>query len=355
MKYNLQKILDYQNENVVYRFCNHNQQFTTKEAQDIFNETLKWIYLTAKAFDEKKPLELNITCIDEMWHNFILYTKDYNLFCYHFFDKYIDHQPLSKKFAEKFITMYKSDENDYLKYRENIISDSSRFVIENLGRETFIKWYFEFKKYDKILSNNNKLKIDYNEVLPDIEILNFKKYYEKGVFLEIGPGEGHNISMMSEIATHIDCIEKNKKYIKAIKEKNIINLELFEKDVLNFEFEKEKYDLINISFVLMFFSKEQIEYLKNKIYFSLKNKGLLFFKVFNCSEPYFVETVSKLNNNENTFFSKMTNSYVTYFDDELFNNFKKNYTPIKNSSVNKLDITHGEPHYHSYYEFIGQK
>lgn len=199
------------------------------------------------------------------------------------------------------------------------------------------------------------MKIKHDEILPDVEIINYRKLYDRGVFLEIGSGKGRNLEMMSKIARQIDCVEKNEHYVKTIKEKNIANLTIFEKDVLDFNFEKEKYDLINISFVLMFFSKEQIEYLKKKVFQSLKKDGFLFFKVFNCSEPYFVETVSKLNNNKNTFFSKMTNSHITYFDDELFNDFINKYSVVKNSNVYKLDITHGEPHYHSYYEFIGQK
>jgi len=84
----LNKILQYKNDKVINRFLKMydvNQQ----EAEDIFQELLKFLYLSAITENKRKQDEtvpsLGITfqmlIIDEIWHAFILNTRDYQDFC----------------------------------------------------------------------------------------------------------------------------------------------------------------------------------------------------------------------------------------------------------------------------------
>jgi hypothetical protein len=68
--------------------------------------------------------------VDNMWHNFILYTKDYHEFCQRFFGEYLHHQPDVAEGppppAEKFTEQMEK----YLSY-----------IYDNLGEETVRKWF----------------------------------------------------------------------------------------------------------------------------------------------------------------------------------------------------------------------
>jgi len=80
----LQKINNYENEYVVKCFL-RNFKMEEAEAVDIFNETKKWLYLSNcvinKSLETGEKIVAHITSdmkmIDDMWHTFILCTKDY--------------------------------------------------------------------------------------------------------------------------------------------------------------------------------------------------------------------------------------------------------------------------------------
>jgi len=66
----LSMMLDYKNENVISRFTDM-FDVQEQEAEDIFQETMKFLFLV-QVKGIVVPDELLI--IDEMWHNFILFT-----------------------------------------------------------------------------------------------------------------------------------------------------------------------------------------------------------------------------------------------------------------------------------------
>lgn len=60
-----------------------------EEARSLFVETKRYLYLCAKT---GKPL-VPSKDIDEMWHNFILFTMDYEEFCLQRLARFIHHRP----------------------------------------------------------------------------------------------------------------------------------------------------------------------------------------------------------------------------------------------------------------------
>lgn len=65
----------------------------------------------------------------DMWHTFLLFTKDYMFFCENYFNEYIHHTPntLEDEFTEE---QFKTDFTNYLS-----------FIYDNLGEETVVKWF----------------------------------------------------------------------------------------------------------------------------------------------------------------------------------------------------------------------
>ncbi|MBK7882592.1 MAG: hypothetical protein IPJ81_01185 [Chitinophagaceae bacterium] len=137
MQTDLATILQYRNEDVISRFCDQ-FDIAPDEAEDIFRETKKFLYL-AKYPSVFIPDELLI--IDEMWHNFILFTKVYHHFSTTYFNEYLHHLPASK--SEKEASKKLAADNptaakeEYLKKFEALVST----VYDVLGEDTVLKWF----------------------------------------------------------------------------------------------------------------------------------------------------------------------------------------------------------------------
>lgn len=99
----LNELLQYQNDSVLalYRQNYPNNQLKAEEA---FKEVLKYLWLSKKHQQDLKenhhvhlPKECfmprSMTEIDQMWHEFILFTEDYMAFCQKYFGEYMHHMP----------------------------------------------------------------------------------------------------------------------------------------------------------------------------------------------------------------------------------------------------------------------
>lgn len=142
----LHTILAYHNENVISRFTDM-FDVSAQEADSIFAETKKFLYL-CQLPEIFIPDELLI--VDEMWHNFILFTKDYHIFCDTFFKRYFHHLPASKK--EKELQLSKEKENpmlarDEFRQRLQILMNAT---YDHLGQDTLITWFQTYPtKYNR--------------------------------------------------------------------------------------------------------------------------------------------------------------------------------------------------------------
>lgn len=142
----LEELLKYENEPVLIRF---QKKFPVdrEEAQDIFRETIKWLYLCRA--DNPGGVELFINndmlIIDEMWHNFILFTKDYQEFCSKYFKSYIHHFPdtsAPQKPSKKTLAILRAK-----------LKAQMSFIYDHLGEETLLKWYHEYpERYKQLVS-----------------------------------------------------------------------------------------------------------------------------------------------------------------------------------------------------------
>lgn len=83
----LTSVMRYKNNAVVARIAQE-MKISYSEATALFQDTLKFLWLAGK-FGGVVPSSR----IDEGWHTFILFTKDYDTFCHQFFGQFIHHRP----------------------------------------------------------------------------------------------------------------------------------------------------------------------------------------------------------------------------------------------------------------------
>lgn len=100
----LETVLQYSNSVVLKRFEN-NYPHDAARAQQLFTEMLRYLWLCEKHdFDLKNQpnnpvlqfipvMHQEMRAIDNMWHEFILITRDYHDFCHQYFGHFIHHEP----------------------------------------------------------------------------------------------------------------------------------------------------------------------------------------------------------------------------------------------------------------------
>lgn len=144
---NLDELLAYKNPAVLKLYV---QNYPNNKlcAEDAFREILKYLWLSKKHQYERQKNPQDSTLpercvmlqsmreIDEMWHEFILFTKDYSDFCMKYFGEYLHHMP--NIFDN--MPMSRAQENEE-------IDKLLPYIYDNLGEETMRIWFAEYLQY----------------------------------------------------------------------------------------------------------------------------------------------------------------------------------------------------------------
>ncbi|MBX7205002.1 MAG: hypothetical protein K1X81_06225 [Bacteroidia bacterium] len=151
----LDTVLSYKNDMVIHKFL-ESYSISFEEAEDLFLETKRWLWFCAKTTQNRLngekvvPLLIHkeLTFLDEMWHTFILFTKDYSEFCKKNFGFYVHHAPTTKDEKDKSLAEKETDLDQFKKKVVRETRSQYEFVFDILGRETLIKWYYTYpEKY----------------------------------------------------------------------------------------------------------------------------------------------------------------------------------------------------------------
>jgi len=153
-KVDLGALAQYQNDEVVDRFMNA-YEVDEEDARLIFDDMKCFLALTIQYPEEEILLPNSILVIDEMWHTFLMFTRDYQAFCRAHFGCMIHHEPTPK--AEK-IALQKEIEIDRAAVTEKAQKDAKHFyglIYDFLGGKVLVRWIEYYgKKYTKEYLNS---------------------------------------------------------------------------------------------------------------------------------------------------------------------------------------------------------
>lgn len=135
------EILNFNHPAVVRRFA---RDFPAKaeKSQQLFNDLMAFFWLSKKhsldrrANPEDESLKFvfimdeEMRDIDQIWHIFLLYTKDYMDFCEHYFHEYLHHLP-------DIVPTFEKGSFDFETNLEKFLS----YVYDNLGPEVVERWF----------------------------------------------------------------------------------------------------------------------------------------------------------------------------------------------------------------------
>ncbi|GAB3335866.1 hypothetical protein GCM10027429_18510 [Marivirga atlantica] len=148
----LEEALDFDNSSDVIAGFMNRYNVSEAEAEAIFEETKKWLWLAAKASEEEKfslSIDKPLAIIDEMWHNFILHTRSYHKYCMEKFRKFIHHEPTSTKAKLAYQEKVSENPTAEIKAWKDRYQKQLAYIYDNLGAETVVKWYEELpSKYN---------------------------------------------------------------------------------------------------------------------------------------------------------------------------------------------------------------
>ncbi|HAT1771417.1 TPA: hypothetical protein I8034_000758 [Legionella pneumophila] len=93
MSFTLSELLHYKNEKIVTHFCHSHPEYSMREGLILFEDLLAWMWLNKqrRLRGEKTYLFGPLLILDEMWHSFILHTRDYVDFSMKYFGEYFHH------------------------------------------------------------------------------------------------------------------------------------------------------------------------------------------------------------------------------------------------------------------------
>lgn len=143
-----QSFKEYIHTETILRFMD-SFNITKEEAIDIFQEMKKLLDLMNHYGDSEyifthEPLWI----IDEMWHTFILYTRDYRDFCQTYFGKIIDHDIVDREKKQTIIEGLNTKNEDITQTVSSAVKRLYQLIYDYLGKETLIKWIDNYgKKY----------------------------------------------------------------------------------------------------------------------------------------------------------------------------------------------------------------
>lgn len=136
--------LTYENPALLARYQRDYPQHTLP-ADIALQEIIKYLWMTEKqrqdrlAFPENPALNFSARMypemaeIDNMWHTFLLFTRDYADFCERYLGRFIHHVPNTNADDALSPEAFELDFTRYLSY-----------VFDELGAETVKRWFAEY-------------------------------------------------------------------------------------------------------------------------------------------------------------------------------------------------------------------
>jgi hypothetical protein len=132
----LEEVLAYQHPAIIRRY-RKDHGGSQQEAEAVFREMLKWLYLCHRAWADDGfgcTISHELEKIDQMWHSFLLFTMDYASFCERYFGVFLHHVPDEQEEEDV------DTDEELLRER---ISKQYGLVHDLLGEETLMAWYDE--------------------------------------------------------------------------------------------------------------------------------------------------------------------------------------------------------------------
>ncbi|MES2823534.1 MAG: hypothetical protein V4732_08030 [Pseudomonadota bacterium] len=140
--------LEYMNQDVIDSF-QRNLDIEDEAAREVFLDMLRFLWISSRYEDFKvNIIDSPLLIIDEMWHNFVLFTKDYREFCDQYLGFFFHHCPTTKKDIDKHAESIRNGggRNKLIEIKRERYSH----IFDLLGEDVFKRWFLHYpNKYSR--------------------------------------------------------------------------------------------------------------------------------------------------------------------------------------------------------------
>lgn len=146
--------LAYENDGVIHKFLERHD-IPLAEARSLFRETKKWLWLAARAEAEAEAglratpqlaIDGPLTLLDEMWHTFILFTREYTDYCHSRFGRYVHHLPTTPEEKQRRRKVHDRAPTAFRKRERARLRAQYTYVCRHLGEQTLRQWYSDYAR-----------------------------------------------------------------------------------------------------------------------------------------------------------------------------------------------------------------
>lgn len=199
-------------------------------------------------------------------------------------------------------------------------------------------------KYEKVYSKNKS----FFGKKPSLLIYNHYHIFPKNLsFLDLGCGQGQDLLFMNKLGYKCLGVDSSSAAVnqlqKIIKKRKLKDIEVEQTDISNFDFSKNRYDIVSLRNILQYLEKEETQKIIKKVQKYVKKNGFVIVSAFTTEDPSY---------------SAKTTGFKSHFEkNELLKNFSSKFHIIYYFEGMIWDKGHGSypPHQHGMTMLIARK
>ncbi len=145
----LAQALAHHSDDVVQGFRRH-YAVDTRTARQLFDDVKRWLWLYTIAPPRLRKtgfqIDNRLKMLDEMWHSFLLFTREYQAYCHALGVPYIHHAPTTNGMRRAQSRARAADPKAWRQARDRDDRAFYQLVFAELGEATLRRWYLEYPK-----------------------------------------------------------------------------------------------------------------------------------------------------------------------------------------------------------------
>jgi len=198
-----------------------------------------------------------------------------------------------------------------------------------------------------------------SDLRPSFHLVNYAPLIPAGYVLDLGAGEGSNSLFFAQRGFSVDAVDISKTALERAKnraESSNLRIDFKVADLRNLDIPPSHYSLIIAKMVFQFLCVSDIKKVIQKCKDSLVTGGFIYMSVFSTEDPSleFLRGESE-RLEKNTYFNDRLGSPMHFFTLEEVRQHFTDFEIILLSFSKRLDISHGEPHYHGVISCMAKK
>jgi hypothetical protein len=147
----LDAALAYRNDEITHKFTSR-FAVSDSDAEELFTETKRMLWVSVRMEQrQRRPftVEPALRILDEMWHTFVLFTREYHAYCRRVFGRFLHHAPRTMADDRRERSEQEKSPAAFVRRQAKAKAAQLQFIRDVAGEETLLKWYVELPlRYD---------------------------------------------------------------------------------------------------------------------------------------------------------------------------------------------------------------